>query len=65
MAMHSEEDPIRAEALRVLEETPGLEQELVEFERRLDADEIPPGELHSTAEVRERLRRVRATRELE
>ena len=65
MVMHSDEDPIRAEALRVLDETPGLDQELAEFERRLDAGEITPGELHSTTELRERLRRVRAARELE
>jgi hypothetical protein len=65
VAMQSEDDPIRAEGQRVLEETPGLEEELTEFERRLDAGEIPRSEMHSTAAVRRRLRRVKASPELQ
>jgi hypothetical protein len=57
MATHRHEpvDPIQAEGLQLLEDDPALSADLEEFERRLDAGEIPASELHSTEDVRRRL----------
>ncbi len=57
MATHRQEpiDPIQAEGLQLLQDDPTLSAELEEFERQLDAGEIPASELHSTADVRRRL----------
>jgi hypothetical protein len=57
MATHRHEpvDPIQVEGLQLLEDDPALSADLEEFERELDAGEIPASELHSTEDVRRRL----------
>ena len=55
MHPHHEDDPIKAEGLRLLEEDPELAADLANFNRRLDAGEVDPSELHTTEEVRKRL----------
>jgi hypothetical protein len=56
MTLHSEaDDPIRKEALRLLSEDPSLGADIGDFNRRLDAGEIDPADLLTTAEVRRRL----------
>ncbi|MBJ7595464.1 MAG: hypothetical protein JF886_11520 [Candidatus Dormibacteraeota bacterium] len=57
MATHRHEpvDPIQAEGLELLEDDAALSADLEEFERRLDAGQIPASELHSTEDVRRRL----------
>ncbi len=58
MATEPQRDPIEEEAARVLAENPGLREELEEFGRAYDAGEIPPEELVSDEEVRQRLAKV-------
>jgi len=53
---HSDEDPIRAEGLRLLAEDPALAADLDDFERRLDAGQLRRGELVAHEEVVRTLR---------